>query len=91
MHEAGVVASRIYSIEDIMADQTYREREDIIAVADEDLGSVRMQAVVPKLLNHPGTVWRTGPSLGADNETVFKDKLGLSVEEFAQLAGEHIV
>ena len=91
MYKADVVASRIYSVEDIVNDEVYREREDIISVEDEDFGSVRMQAVVPKLVNHPGAVWRTGPSLGADTEMVLTEKLGLSAEEFSQLVEDHIV
>jgi formyl-CoA transferase len=91
MQQAEVVASRIYSIEDIMSDPVYREREDIVTVADEDFGSVRMQAVVPKFTNHPGAVWRTGPSLGADNEVVFREKLGLDAKAFAQLEHDKVI
>ena len=61
MEQLEVVASRIFSVEDILADQTYHERGDIITVDDADLGPVRMQGVIPTLTNHPGTVWRTGP------------------------------
>jgi formyl-CoA transferase len=91
MLQAEVVASRIYSIEDIMHDPIYREREDIVSVDDEDFGSVRMQAVVPKFTNHPGAVWRTGPSLGVDNEIVFRDKLGLDAHEFARLQEDKVI
>ena len=91
MHEAGVVASRIYSMEDIANDLVYREREDIIETEDEDLGPVRMQAVIPKLRNRPGEVWRTGPHLGADNDVVFRDKLGLDADEFERLVAEKVI
>jgi len=50
---SGVVASKIYSAEDIMDDPTYAERNDIITVDDEDLGPVRMQAVVPSCATMP--------------------------------------
>jgi len=91
MRDAEVVASRIYTIEDIVNDEVYREREDIVSVDDEDFGSVRMQAVVPKFVNHPGRVWRTGPSLGADNELVLTEKLGLGADEYAQLLADGVV
>jgi formyl-CoA transferase len=44
-----------------------------------------MQNVVPKFAFNPGKVWRTGPSLGQDNEHVYRGYLGLSDEEFRAL------
>lgn len=85
MAQAEVVASRIFTVADILADPTYREREDVISVDDEDLGPVRMQAVIPRLQRHPGKVWRTGPALGADNELVYRDWLGLASAELEEL------
>jgi formyl-CoA transferase len=86
MKARGVVASRIYSVADIMADPTYAERGDIVTVEDRDLGPVRMQGVVPYLVGRPGQVWRTGPRLGEDNELVYRDYLELSDDEFTQAA-----
>ena len=91
MYQAGVVSSRIYSMDDIANDPIYREREDIIETPDIDLGPVKMQAVVPKLRNMPGEVWRTGPHLGADNDVVFKGRLGLSADEFEKLVAEKVI
>jgi crotonobetainyl-CoA:carnitine CoA-transferase CaiB-like acyl-CoA transferase len=85
MEAAEVVASLIYDAADIVNDQTYAERDDVITVEDADLGPVRMQAVLPKLSNHPGAVWRTGPALGEDNELVLREYLGLSAEEHEAL------
>jgi formyl-CoA transferase len=78
-----VVASRIFTVADIVTDQTYRERGDIITIEDQDLGPVRMQNVVPYFVGHTGKVWRTGPALGQDNELVYRDYLGLSDDEYA--------
>lgn len=91
MAEAEVVASLIYDVEDIVNDVTYIEREDVITIDDADLGPVRMQAVLPKLLNHPGSVWRTGPALGADNELVFKEYIGMGDDEYSKLTGGGVI
>lgn len=91
MREANVVASRIYTIQDILEDPVYRAREDIISVQDRELGPVRMQAVFPKMENHPGSVWRTGPVLGEDNETVFRQWLGMSRERFENLRASGVI
>lgn len=82
MKACEVVAARIYSMADIVEDQTIAERSSIITVDDHDLGPVRMPGVVPKLANHPGHVWRVGPQLGADNERVFREYLGMPAEEY---------
>nr|WP_269450203.1 CoA transferase [Gordonia sp. LAM0048] len=77
MAKLEVVSSRIFGAADIMEDETYRERQDIVTVDDADLGPVRMQAVVPKMHQHPSEVWRSGPALGQDNDLVLRDWLGL--------------
>jgi crotonobetainyl-CoA:carnitine CoA-transferase CaiB-like acyl-CoA transferase len=86
-----VVASRIYSAEDIVNDRTYQERGDIITVADADLGAVRMQAVVPMLHKRPGSVWRVGPRLGEDNMLVYGQWLGIPATRLAQLREQHVI
>ncbi|HEU4360186.1 MAG TPA: CoA transferase [Mycobacterium sp.] len=91
MAEAEVVASRIFSMDDIAADPTYAEREAIVSVGDDELGPVRMQAVVPKLHSHGGTIWRTGPALGADNEVVCKDWLGMADQDFDRLCAAGVI
>ena len=57
----------------------------MITVDDPDLGPVRMQAVIPKMAAHGGSVWRTGPTLGEDNGLVFKDYLGISDADYQDL------
>lgn len=77
---AGVVAAKVYTIADIASDPVYRERGDIVRVADDDFGSLAMQAVIPHFAEYPGVVWRTGPKLGEDNALVFGEYLGLGTE-----------
>jgi crotonobetainyl-CoA:carnitine CoA-transferase CaiB-like acyl-CoA transferase len=91
MHAAEVTASRIYTMEDIAADQTYREREDIISVDDPELGPVRMQAVIPRLAQHPGAVWRSGPALGEDTDDVLSDYLSMPADEIAALRERGVI
>jgi crotonobetainyl-CoA:carnitine CoA-transferase CaiB-like acyl-CoA transferase len=86
-----VTASRVYTAADILADPIYAEREDIVTVPDPELGPVRMQAVVPRLAQRPGSVWRTGAALGQDNDLVFSEWLGRSSDELAALRSEGII
>jgi crotonobetainyl-CoA:carnitine CoA-transferase CaiB-like acyl-CoA transferase len=91
MTSAEVVASKIYTVADILDDQTYRERDDVISVEDGELGTVKMQAVIPKLRQHGGAVWRTGPALGEDNDLVYADWLALPADEIAHLRDAHVI
>lgn len=88
MKRLGVVASPIYDVKDILADPTYRERENIIEVDDPDLGKLRMQNVVPKMTNYTGAVWRSAPSLGQDNDLVYKTFIGKSDAELEKLRAD---
>ena len=85
MAQLEVVAAPIYTVEDILKDPTYRERENVIEIDDPDLGAVRMQNVIPRMKNYPGSVWRTAPALGEDNDLVYKEFLGKSEGELATL------
>jgi formyl-CoA transferase len=89
--DAEVVASRIFSVQDIVDDPTYAELGDIITVSDHELGPVRMQGVIPRLAQHPGEVWRTGAPLGADNVDVLGRWLGLDDDAIGQLQAEDVV
>lgn len=91
MEEAGVVASRVYDMDDILADPIFQERKSIVTVPDADLGQVRMQGVVPTMVNDEGTVWRTGPALGQDNDLVYGEWLGLDQQERTRLADEGVI
>ncbi|PRX98147.1 CaiB/BaiF CoA transferase family protein [Allonocardiopsis opalescens] len=88
---AEVVASKVFSMADIMADPTYAERGDIVTVDDEDLGPVKMQNVVPRFENRPGRVWRTGPALGADNALVYEEWLGMDGDEVRGLRERGVI
>jgi formyl-CoA transferase len=89
--DAEVVASKVFDMSDIATDEIYAEREDIVAVPDEELGEVRMQAALPHFRTDPGSVWRTGPALGADNDLVYRQWLGLEDAEVERLRAERVI
>ncbi|SEE99960.1 formyl-CoA transferase [Rhizobiales bacterium GAS188] len=88
MKDIGVVASPIYAVEDIVSDPTFKERESIVEVDVEGLGKVRMQNVFPKLTNYKGSIWRSAPKLGEDNDLVYRDFIGKDRAEVDRLRSE---
>ena len=91
MRECQVTGERIFSMADIVQDPIYAEREDIITIDDDELGPIRMQGVVPKMMRNPGKVWRGAPALGQDNFDVLGRWLGLSEAECTNLAVRGVI
>jgi crotonobetainyl-CoA:carnitine CoA-transferase CaiB-like acyl-CoA transferase len=91
MEDAGVVGSMVFDVDDILADPVFAERGSIVTVPDRDLGEVRMQGVVPTFVGDPGTVWRTAPDLGEDNDLVYGEWIGADQGERDRLAADGVI
>jgi crotonobetainyl-CoA:carnitine CoA-transferase CaiB-like acyl-CoA transferase len=91
MSAAEVISSRVYSVADMVNDVLFTDRDDVITVDDAKLGPVRMHGVVPRLTQHPGAVWRTGPDLGEDTNLVLAEFLGYSHERLDQLREARVI
>lgn len=83
--------SPIYDIADIVADPHFIERQVLVRVEDEELGSVSMQNVVPRFSETPGRIWRTGPGVGQHNDEIYGQELGLSRAQQADLRERNII
>ena len=91
MREASVPAGKLFTAEDMLSDEHYAARQNIVEVEDPDIGPFPMQDVVPRLTETPGSVRWTGPKLGQHNDEVFKEALGLSEEDLRGLRERGIV
>lgn len=89
--EAGVPAARVYTVADIFADPHFGARDMLLEVADDDLGSVTVTGIVPKLSATPGGVRWTGRAKGADTRRVLAELAGLSAAEIDRLEADGIV
>lgn len=87
-HEVGF--SPIYDIADVFDDPQFAARGAIVRVPDAELGSVRMQGVVPRFSETPGRVCRAGPTIGQHNDEVYGG-LGLSAAEIASLRARKVI
>lgn len=81
----------VYSIDQIFEDPQYKAREAIVAIPDEDFGTVKVQGVVPKFAHNPGRARWTAKNLGADNYCVYENLLGLSSDEVDELRQQGII
>ena len=87
-HEVGF--SPIYDIADVFDDPQFKARQAIVRVPDSELGSVRMQGVVPRFSETPGAVRRAGPTLGEHNDEVYGG-LGLTATQIAALKARRVI
>jgi succinyl-CoA---D-citramalate CoA-transferase len=91
MREASVPAGKLFTAEDMLTDEQYAARGNIVEVEDQEIGRFPMQNVVPRLSETPGEVRWTGPKLGQHNQEVFADLLEMSEEDLEGLRERGIV
>ncbi|MBM3354503.1 MAG: CoA transferase [Betaproteobacteria bacterium] len=89
--EAGVPATRIFSIADIFGDPHYRARGAIVEAPDAELGAIAMANVVPRLSATPGAVRHAGHRTGQDTRRVLAELLGLQGSELDALAAAGVI
>lgn len=90
LQKASVPATRIFTIADIFSDPHYRARNSIVAAPDDNMGTVAMAAVVPRMSATPGAVRHAGRDIGQDTRQVLRDVLGLEDDSIAALISEGI-
>ncbi len=91
LHEGDVPASRIYTMADIFKDPHYKAREMLVPVPDDDLGTVTLAGVVPKLSATPGRLRWAGRRNGQDTRAFLRADAGLSDAEIDRLAADGVV
>jgi crotonobetainyl-CoA:carnitine CoA-transferase CaiB-like acyl-CoA transferase len=89
--QAGVPATRIFTIADIFGDPHYRARGAIVEAPDEALGGIAMANVVPRLSATPGAVRHAGRRTGQDTRRVLGELLGMQASELDALAAAGII
>lgn len=87
----GVPVSLIYNAEDIFKDPHYAERNNIVEVDYEPLGTIKMPGVFPIFSETPGEIKWAGPQLGEHNESVFAQELGFSAAKIAELKAKGVI
>ncbi len=86
-----VPCCKIYDVSDIMKDEQFKYRNDIIEVPTEKFGKIKMQNVTPKLSATPGKVNWAGGARGAFNEEVLTQILGYTKEKINELKEKGVI
>lgn len=90
MRDASVTVGPVYNIDEAIDDPHFIEREIIVDVEDDELGSVPMHNISPRLSETPG-VWKIpAPGLGQHTDQVLSD-VGFSTEQITQLRSDKVI
>jgi crotonobetainyl-CoA:carnitine CoA-transferase CaiB-like acyl-CoA transferase len=81
--EHDVPVATAYTAADIAADPHMQARGDLVTVEDPVAGPLKQQAPYPRLDGKPAPVPSGAPELGAHNQEVWCDLVGLSPSELA--------
>jgi crotonobetainyl-CoA:carnitine CoA-transferase CaiB-like acyl-CoA transferase len=91
LRNADVPFGPVNNIADIARDAHAIARRMIVEAPDEDGRLLPMEGVFPRMVDTPGEVRHAGKSMGADNDEIYFERLGLSKKQFADLTRDGIV
>ncbi|MGE3067229.1 MAG: CaiB/BaiF CoA transferase family protein [Hyphomicrobiaceae bacterium] len=86
-----VPASRIFTMADIFEHEHYRARNMLVEVPDDDVGSVTLAGVMPKLSATPGKIRWSGHRNGQDTRQVLEELLHMPQQEIDALARDGVI
>ena len=90
LEEARIPAGPIYSVADMMLDEHFIAR-GLFEEVDVNGKPLTIPAMVPKLSKTPGRSDWAGPEVGAFNDEIYRELLGLSAQELARLNEQGVI
>ena len=91
LDEHGVPATKVYATSDVMSDEHFAAREQIVDVPSEQHGELPQPGIVPRLSKTPGGVKHRAPTLGEHNREVYGGMLGISDDELARFSADGVI
>lgn len=88
--KAGITVGPICDIADLVEHPYVKDREIIVEVPDEELGTLPMHNVTARFSGTPGEFFRPAPKLGEHNEEILKE-LGVDAGEAKALKEKGII
>ena len=91
LNKGDVPASRIFTMADIFKDPHYQARNMLVPTPDDDMGSVTLAGVVPKLSATPGELRWAGHRIGQDTRGFLKEAAQLSDADIDKLVADGVI
>ena len=86
-----VPCSKLMSIAEIFHDPQFAARQNLMEIEDPRVGAITLPSPVPKMSVTPPVVEHAGPALGAANDEILGDLLGLTSRDIAALKAQGVV
>ena len=90
LEQARVPSGPIYSVADMMADEHFIAR-GLFEQVEFNGKTLKIPAMVPRMSATPGRTDWAGPEVGAYNDEIYRELLGLSAQELARLNEQGVV
>lgn len=87
----GVPAGNIFRAPEMLADPHFKARDALVKMDHPQHENFVMQNVAPKLSDTPGGVETIGPDLGAHNEAIYGELLGMDSAKISDLRERGII
>ena len=87
---AGVTAAPVYDVGQFVEDPHVQQRGIVVEAPDEEMGSVPMHDVVPRLSRTPGVLRSAAPAIGAHNDEIYGG-IGYAAERLASLRSRKVI
>ncbi|MCY4618324.1 MAG: CaiB/BaiF CoA-transferase family protein [Chloroflexi bacterium] len=91
LDKCGVPATKVYATSDVMGDEHYQAREQIVDVPSEQHGDLPQPGITPRLSKTPGAVKHRAPTLGEHNREIYGEMLGVSDEDLVELSADGVI
>ena len=91
MIEHGIPAGRVFKPADMIADPHFQAREALVDVPHPRWENLKMQGVFPKLSKTPGSIRSIAPQTVGQDNTLYSDLLGLTLEEIGDMAARGVI
>ena len=91
LQDAGVPCGVVQNCEDLFNDPQLKERKHYRFLEHKVIGSHAYNAPAYILSRTPNNISKAGPCLGEDNEYVYKELLGYSDDEVADMLAEGVI
>ncbi|MER5787306.1 CoA transferase [Streptomyces sp. NPDC001980] len=88
---ADVAAAPVYDAAQLLADPQMVARDVYQSVPDPQLGSMRVQAPVPRFSATHGGISHLGPALGEHNDEIYGGLLGLDADRRRELSEQGVI
>ena len=88
---AEVAVAPVANFKELAEDPHLIARKVLATIADEELGTLRMPDVQPRLSETPGRIRYAGLPMGVYNREIYQERLGLTDAEIAKLRADGVI